>query len=433
MSQELWIIDHAEAIVEDGHVTLRVEPPTRHLPRKKAFEVADKNWFAGQMHKLEMARQTKRTETIPLTRPNGKSSLRMGGGFMITQGTKLVVLRRSADGLRPEQLCECGGLYEYVENNETGLENDFIASMLHESQEITLFRGNTMFIPRLAPLSYSFQDKSRKSLQDYHRVIQGEDIRVSLKAKYWPETNERFEPRHFWVKMLEFENSVRLEFGDSSPAIPVEIAAEIDTSSLECVGVLSYPENIDKAVLAYAEEKMKSAGAQDFRQRAIDAARETIELQEKTAIKLQEQIQEIIVLCKSAKEIKEILKKAKEILKLQEKVNSINDSKKHEIEYWDCEIGRVSPRRRRKPFDRDVLLIDIITGDVTVWYVPDRAKGKAGENRRKVRQSTIWEELSTMQLGPGPYGTSGRYANEKLERAIKMYCPHANLQPLITY
>lgn len=382
MDQRLWIVDDAIAYVDNGAVTLQIDKPTRHLPRRMAFEVADRIWFAGQMRELEIARKRGETKEIPLTDRRRRSSLRLGGGFMITQGTKLVVVRRTLDAPRPGQFCECGGVFEFTPQDPKDPEdvrNDYIASLLRESQEIVLIQGSSLYIPQLAPSPFGqigFQPPG--TLDSYNCIIEDE-VEEQIKGAHIPVTLENI--KRFWIKILDYEQSVRLQFG-YSPEVSVEITAEIDTSSLECVGVLSFPENIDNAVIAFLEEEL------------LELKRDA----DKNAARI--------------REVKLELDKAQK-----------ERAEGGEVQYWDAELDGED-----RPVDRDIHLIDIETGEDTVWFVPKDAKGR----RREYRKSTLWEELSATKLGPlDKMGTGGRFATEKLEKAIKMHCPFPRLQPLV--
>lgn len=394
MEQRLWVIDHAVAFVEDGQVTLQIDKPARHLPRREAFDVADKIWFAGQMRELEIARQRGETKEIPLTDRRRRSSVRMGGGFMITQGTKLVVVRRQLDAPRPGQLCECGGLFQYTPPDPLGdpedVRNDYVASLLKESQEIVLVRGETLHVPQLAPWpSEEIGFEPPGTLHAYNAIIEDELKRESGKADIPVKTGKI---KRFWMKMLDYEKAVRLEFS-YSPPLSVDVTAEIDTSSLECVGVLSLPEDVDSAVVAFLDErhlalKKKVKSEQDL------AAKATLAQE----------------LAQVGAELSEARKEA---------------SEGREITYWDCELKWDNRLQEESgPVDRDVYLIDIRSGDVTVWHNVE------GERKREPRKSTLWKELSDIRLGPA--GTAGRLATEKLERAMRMHCPFTHLQPLLT-
>lgn len=362
----LWVVDQAVAYVDNGRVTLQIDKPTRHLPRRIAFEVADKIWFAGQMRELEIARQRCETKMIPLTDRRRRSSLRMGGGFMITQGTNLLLIQRTMDAPRPGQFCECGGVFEFVPqdpiNDPEDLRNDFIASLLRESQEIILVRGDTLYIPRLPPPPSKLANPSAPigfeppgTLDAYNSIIEEEAKEGVTKARI-PVSLKNI--KRFWMKILDYEQSVRLQFG-YSPEVFVEITAEIDTSSLEVVGVLSWPQDIDKAVEAFEASQHNKSGK-------------------------------------------------------EEKVGG-DMQQKEEFEYWDAEL-----RPPEQPTDRPIHLINIETGEDIVWFVAEAGR------RRESRKSTLWKELSASKLGE----TGGRFATEKIEKAIKMHCPFPRLQPL---
>ncbi|MFZ4703272.1 MAG: hypothetical protein ACOYMG_24785, partial [Candidatus Methylumidiphilus sp.] len=379
MSQRLWVIDDAVAIVDEGRVTLQISQPTRHLPRKLAFNVADKVWFRNQMRQLETASQKGETKEIPLTSRRRRSSIRMGGGFLLTQGRKLIVPQRNLDAPRPGQLCVCGGVYEYMSvklgdfddkadvqvsvkalyeylsvkfGDFDSVANDYVASLFKESQEIALKRDDILYIPQLAPYSTNeigFQPPG--TLDAYNSIMEAELKNELVKVIPNPPKNER----KFWIKVLDYDHAVRLEFA-YSPALSVEITAEIDSSSLECFGVLSYPEHIDEAAKAYLEEEL------DYLNKQND---------EETQIEKRENR-------------KKTIKQQEELLKKVEK----DIAAKKEIEYWDCELGWDEKTESEPPLHRDIHLIDTETQDVTVWYSdPTRVS-------RISRSSTLGIELS---------------------------------------
>lgn len=395
MGQRLWVIDDAVAIIDNGRVTLQIDKPTRHLPRKEAFHVADKVWFAEQMRQLEVARKRGETKEIQLTDRRRRSSLRMGGGFMITQGTKLVVVRRHLDAPRPGQLCECGGVFEFIqqdfEDDPEDVRNDYVASLLKESQEIVLIQGDVLYIPQLAPSplqQIGFEPPG--TLDAYNRIIEEEMKNEVTKAHIPVDINKA---RHFWIKMLDYERAVRLEYA-YSPALSVEVTAEIDSSSLECVGVLSFPEDIGTSVKVFLEEQLSVA--EKKLESESDAAKKKV----------------------LRNEIAETKKKLQEA--------ESKDIRNQKVEYWDSELGWDSKKQKEDgPIDRDIYLIDINTGEVEMW------KKVKGKRRRRREKTTLWKELSATRLGPG--GTKGRLSTEKLERAIRMHGPFTHLQPLITY
>ncbi len=369
MEQLLWIADHVVAHVDHGAVTIQIDRPVRYLSRKVAFEVADKTWYAGQMRELEVAKQRGESKEIPLTSRRRRSSLRLGGGFMITQGTKLVLLRRTLDAPRPGQFCECGGVFEVYQESEAyitdpwDVRNDFVASLLRESQEVVLVRGDTLYVPQLPPsiserpgampsVPIGFQPPG--TLDAYNSII-GEEMEKEIKAAQIFREKPK-QKKHFWMKILDYDQATKLQFA-YSPEVSVEITAEPDTSSLEVVGVLYWPEDIDSAAAAFEGEENASAPQRQSRK------------------------------------------------------------KPKPFEYYDAELTKEG-----FPANREVHVIDTETGADTVWY------GARTEAGRKCRENTtIWNELSTTRLGK----TAGRVATEKVEKAIKMHCPYPHLQPLV--
>ncbi len=319
--------------------------------------------------------------------------MRLGGGFMVTQGTNLVIIRRHLNAPRPGQFCECGGVFEVLEpvseNEESDVLNDYIASLLKESQEIILIRDDTLYIPQLAPspsVQIGFQPPG--TLSAYNKIIE-EEVKIGIKEAHIPVDTKK--TKRFWMKLLEYEHAVKLEFAHS-PQLSVEITAEIDYSSLECVGVLSIPQDIDAAVIAYLEEEQKEL--EEYKRRKRNASR-----------------------------IKAIEKELQEARAERKKWQGKADQG---FQYWDAELGWDSKRKKEgPPVDRDIHLINIENGDDVIWYdvsVP-------GNRARKSRNSKLWDELSSTKLGK----TSGRFATEKIEKAIRMHCPYPRLQPLARF
>jgi hypothetical protein len=214
-----WIIDEAVAEVAAGKITFHIAPPSRSLPPEEAVRAADREWYRGQIAKLIEARESGHTARIPLTRAG--SSLRLGGGFLQTEGDFIVVSRRSADAhARPLVLAEAGGVFdtEWAE-----LQEMFFA----ESAEIIRLDEKAMVcLPRL-----------EGRLARYNATIEKETLRISDRA---------LELRHAGVRGLAVEvvpprNSALVRFGDLPP-LEMAFAAEADSSSLELIGIMRYPD-----------------------------------------------------------------------------------------------------------------------------------------------------------------------------------------------
>ncbi len=80
---DFWIADDVIAHVDHGEVTINIQRPIRSLPRERAENVANKNWLETQLHELNLAKKQRNTIDIPLTDRSIRSSLRLGGGFVI--------------------------------------------------------------------------------------------------------------------------------------------------------------------------------------------------------------------------------------------------------------------------------------------------------------------------------------------------------------
>lgn len=215
--RRLWIIDSAVAEVNNGVTTLRIDKPVRSLPSEAAYNVAtDKVWFSNQMAAIRQAVRDGENVTIPLTK-NG-FALRLGGGFLHIQGRKMIMPRRDADApTRPLVLCECGGLFE--ENR-----SDFLESALAESAEvIRLGIDDTLYIP-------SFSG----TMASYNQPVRLETIEAARSAGiYFSKI------AYISVDILPPRYGTILRFADSIP-IHLVMTHEIDTSSLEFVGLMRY-------------------------------------------------------------------------------------------------------------------------------------------------------------------------------------------------
>ena len=218
MEQKLWIIDHAIASIIKGDTTIQIAFQTRTCSRDEAFCVADKNWLANQLTEIKRAREKRLTVKIPLTKEG--SALRLGGGFLQVQGDTIVVPQRNPMAqLRPLVLCECGGVFD-------NLTSDYFEMMLTESAEIIrLGSDGTLYIPQLDG-----------EASQYNKAIEEETISAAeLAGIPFSQTKE------ILVEIVTPLNSVTVQFADSMP-FKVVLSAEVDTSSLESVGIIRYPD-----------------------------------------------------------------------------------------------------------------------------------------------------------------------------------------------
>ncbi len=242
-----------------------------------------------------------------------------------------------------------------------------------------MVRGKRVYVPEfsIGATSLAFQPPGLQ-IKDYNEIVFDEFKNEIASAKL-PVTVATPEFLKFHASILNYENSVKLQFADS-PTISVDFTAELDTSSLEFVGVLSYPDDVDLAAIAYLEGRSDNTEAE--------------------------------------KETLKVLKNEKE-----------NDNQiRPIIEYWDTEC------QNGKPLNRDILLINFMDRKTRVWNTPKedstgRTIAPDSTNRGRInRESDLGTELSRTHLAE----TSGRHATEKAEKAIKMHCPLPLLQPLIT-
>jgi len=373
---EFWIADDVIAHVENGDVTISIQHPTRSHPKEKAEKVADPIWLEGQLRKLELARKQRETTDIPLTDRLKGSFLRLGGGFLIVQGKRIILIRRDKEAPRRKcQLCECGGIYEVVETDPYDSSNDLIASLLKECAEVALIRGDKVYIPEFVTISktsLSFQPSGLR-IKEYDEIV-SKEFEQEIKSAKLPVINEQYNFYKFHASILNYENSVKLQFADS-PAISVDFTAELETSSLEFVGVLSFPDDVDLSAIAYLDGKVSRSTKEDS--------------------------------------MLEVLR------------NDLDNKKRHPLEYWDTECNK----KNGTPLNREILLIDIKCGKTHVWKLTAESIEPDSLKRKRVgSESDLWKELSKTNLEL----SNGRYITEKAEKAIKMHCPMHFLQPLIT-
>lgn len=214
----LWIIEHAIASIDKDNVTIEIAPPNRSAPREEAFNVADKSWLRSQLAEVERARERGVTTEIPLTKEG--SAIRLGGGFLHIQGDTIVVPQRhSTARLRPSVLCECGGVFDEPWH-------DYLEMMLIESAEIVrLGTDGTLYIPQL-----------EGQASRYNKAIEQETISAARLANILFSRIEAIP-----VEMVTPLDSITIQFANSMPFKAI-LLSESDTSSLESVGILYYPD-----------------------------------------------------------------------------------------------------------------------------------------------------------------------------------------------
>jgi hypothetical protein len=222
--QKLWIIHNAIARIEKGTVTIQIDAPRHSLPRVEAFNVADKTWLANQFAKIQEAVRDQLTKVIPLTKED--SRIRLGGGFLHVQGNTIVIPQRDARAsLRPLVFCECGGVFEESFEGEDW-RRDYLATMLTESAEIVrLGPDDTLYIPKLDG-----------EASQYNKAIEEETISAAEQAGI-PFSRTKA----ITIEMIVPRNPVTIQFADKMP-FQVVFTMEVDTSSLEAVGILRYPD-----------------------------------------------------------------------------------------------------------------------------------------------------------------------------------------------
>jgi hypothetical protein len=454
----LWIADDVVAYVENGAVTLQIDQPVRALPALPARDVADKVWFASQMRALEVARRKGETCTIPLTDRRRRSSLRLGGGFMVTQGTKLVIARRTAFApRRPGLFCEFGGIFEVVEPTDPyALENNLIVSLLKESQEIALVCGNRLFVPKLAALlglpnpkepAIGFQppgepppDRPKEDpLSRYNDIVQKELDGECERARI-PGCS-KLERLRFNVKILNYENSIKLQYA-YAPEISVEITAEVDTSSLEFVGVLGYPSDVVAAASAVlddqrAQETLQrmndvSGGIRSSAATASGGAKVGGAQSVQTPQPAAESVEYWDTEC-----IFDVPDKDGYFRNIGAELVGANaqvNGPPMETDLWSYEKGKDRVTGADGvffPLDRRVYCIDFESLEVEVWETRRQIGSPLDPaTRTRVRGPAcrLHDLLSTVNLER----TRSHFTTEKLTKAMKMHCPFPRLQPFIT-
>jgi hypothetical protein len=288
------------------------------------------------------------------------------------------------------------------------------------------------------------------SLENYNEVIERELLSECKRARI--PGHDSGETACFHMKILDYQRSVKLQFG-YSPEISVEIAAEVDTSSLECVGVLSFPKDIDLAAITYLEDRKAVAKAR------LDPNQQK-DLRDLTETEIDKRlIKAKLFTSDEDRMLRTLRQENEENMKKKDHLKDPNP----DHEFWDTEcisgslevieeeiqhkapgykltdsdltgyeqvVSQGSLLKRYFPLDREIHIINFMDRTDTVWKLDPKFNSwnLPGTRKRIMEHSTLGMELSKVRLR----ATGGNFATEKLSLAIKMHCPLAQLEPLIT-
>ena len=188
------------------------------LPRRLAYEIADREWYGEQLATLHNASATKQTDTIPLTCKTSK--VRLGGGFVIMTPTALLVPQRSRSApTMPLAFAEASGVFD------THWKSPY-EMLSGESVEVLIVDGHDILcIPCFPPPLDRCNDLVQREAQCLAEAALERDVH---------------DAREVEVEYVCLRNSITLKYGDLPP-IDVAMSAEIETSSLELIGAMAYP------------------------------------------------------------------------------------------------------------------------------------------------------------------------------------------------
>jgi len=225
---EQWIADNVVADINNGVVTIRIELPRTTMPGKKAEDVAEEIWYQERLDAISLAQKKNETKSVCLTRKGSRtlkrSRLRLGGGFVQIQGDNIVIPRRDSKApRRPCAFTECSGIFEDTNN-------DYIKTMLLESVEVVRFKDGVLYIPELpGELGKQYNDDIADETVKAVKAVNDDLGHVAI-----PLTTKKV-----CVEIVKPKTYTLLQF-DNKDKIPIVHTAEVDTSSLECVGFLHY-------------------------------------------------------------------------------------------------------------------------------------------------------------------------------------------------
>src|SRR6185503_8671999 len=97
------------------------------------------------------------------------------------------------------------------------------------------------------------------------------------------------QPTRFYITLLNYERSARLQFA-YSPAVSVDFTAEIESSSLEFVGVLNFPDDLELAAVAFLEDKIFKLQNLANKRKATPDELDTLEREREEKNKLEKEL-----------------------------------------------------------------------------------------------------------------------------------------------
>lgn len=227
----LYIVNNVVAKALDGRITIKIGEPEEIFGFAEAKAAANADWYGGQMQLLEDLREKGGNGKIDLT--SETSSLRLGGGFLQvenTSGGKRIVMskRRLTAQMRPGVLCESGGIHD---------NKDYILTMILELAEIARYEGETLYIPKLSRF-YGYEERVPELLKSYNKKIEEAVIQeangIGIKQR---------NTKYIDVATLVPDSPIAIKYSDGSTHnFPIygEAVAELDSSSLEFIGIVEY-------------------------------------------------------------------------------------------------------------------------------------------------------------------------------------------------
>ncbi len=246
MKLPYYIISDVMAKIVDGKVTIEINNPEAVESFNDAKTCANEGWYSNQIALLELVRQRRVDKQIPLTSDSvdPPSRLRLGGGFLQLEktisGRRIVVSKRRSEGLRSGMLCESGGIHD---------KEDYILMMILELAEIARYTDDTLYIPRLT----RFFDYGQQDLDYYNKELESEVIREAREIGI-----EGHECCYINVISHTLASSVTVIY-NGKPSIYGEVVSEVDSSSLEFVGVVEYDmRGVDVEELKYQDTERPS-------------------------------------------------------------------------------------------------------------------------------------------------------------------------------
>jgi len=210
-------------IDENRQAKLVIGPPYKAIPRKDAKRVAKKAWLRDQVRKALTSLHSKKPCEIRLAKSD--SLLRIGGGFVQIENGKLLLVRRSPDApSMPNALDICAGVFDEKWKNP-------LEMMIAESVEILRFIPDRDIIIFLIPSGLG-DVLSRDAIEkEYYKATLAVFGDKKAREISFQEVNPI---------IIEPEQPIKVVYSDKE-LIDVMITFEIETSSIELIGIVEVP------------------------------------------------------------------------------------------------------------------------------------------------------------------------------------------------